>query len=75
MYWQWYRDLLPRQCDYNWNVALIASYFTDIDECSVGTHNCSQVCNNTNGSFTCGCNNGYLLDADGATCNGIHEMH
>ena len=45
----------------------------DIDECSDGTHNCSQTCTNTNGSFTCGCNSGYLLDIDGATCNGMQK--
>ena len=44
--------------------------FSDIDECSEGTHNCSQICINTVGSFICGCNSGYELDRDGATCNG-----
>ena len=45
--------------------------YPDIDECRNGTHNCSQTCTNTIGSFTCGCNNGFLLDTDRATCNGI----
>ena len=45
-------------------------FFSDIDECNNGTHNCSQICTNTNGSFTCGCDNGYLLDLDEVTCNG-----
>ena len=43
----------------------------DIDECSVGTHNCSQVCINTAGGFNCECNKGFLLDTDGVTCNGM----
>ena len=47
-------------------------FHSDIDECSDGTHNCSQTCTNTNGSFTCGCNNGYLLDVDEFTCNGMY---
>ena len=47
--------------------------YPDIDECSDGTHNCSQTCNNTEGGFTCGCNNGYLLDSDEVTCNGMTD--
>ena len=46
---------------------------SDIDECSIGTDNCSQTCTNTKGSFTCGCNRGYLLDIDAATCNGMQK--
>ena len=49
-------------------------FYSDIDECNNGTHNCSQMCTNTNGSFTCGCNNGYLLDLDEVTCNGMYKM-
>ena len=48
---------------------------TDIDECSKNTDNCSQTCTNTDGNFTCGCYNGYLLDTDGTTCNGIYREH
>ena len=40
----------------------------DINECSAGTHNCGQVCTNTAGSFTCSCNSGYTLEADGQSC-------
>ena len=39
-----------------------------------GIDDCSQTCTNTNGSFTCGCNNGYLLDVNGATCNGMYKL-
>ena len=48
---------------------------TDIDECSEGIDNCSQMCTNTDGNFTCGCYNGYLLDTDGTTCNGIGNIY
>ena len=44
----------------------------DIDECSEDTDNCNQICTNTEGSFTCGCDDGYLLDSDETTCNGTY---
>ena len=43
---------------------------SDIDECTAGTHNCQQQCTNTPGSFTCGCNTGYELLANGYQCQG-----
>ena len=46
------------------------SHHPDIDECSIGTHSCSQTCTNTEGGFNCGCDSGFVLDDDGATCNG-----
>ena len=45
--------------------------FSDIDECSDGTDDCSETCINTVGSFACGCNSGYVLDDDGVICNGM----
>ena len=33
---------------------------------------CNQNCFNTIGSFTCSCNNGYVLDEDGRSCNGMY---
>ena len=42
----------------------------DINECNIATNPCKQHCINNDGSFVCECNNGYILDADGFTCNG-----
>ena len=42
----------------------------DIDECSSGQANCSQMCNNTVGSYVCLCNDSYTLDLDQHTCIG-----
>ena len=50
----------------------IHSFHLDIDECTLETDNCSQTCTNTVGGFNCGCNSGFVLDADGATCNGMY---
>ena len=52
-----------------------ASYvliFPDTDECATGTHMCDNqaTCNNTDGSYTCTCNEGY--DGTGNNCSGIH---
>ena len=41
---------------------------TDDDECEIGLHDCdiNANCINTNGSFECTCNDGFL--GDGKTC-------
>lgn len=43
---------------------------TDIPECSENIDNCEQLCQNTQGSFSCSCRTGYRLALDGAACNG-----
>ncbi len=52
-------------------ISCMSAYYTgdDIDECT-GSNICQQVCTNTEGSFTCGCKAGYVLDSEGATCSG-----
>lgn len=44
----------------------IRGYCFDIDECSRGTHSCSEqmLCENLNGSYTCLCPPGYALGMD-----------
>ena len=43
----------------------------DINECANEMdNNCTQMCQNEIGSYSCGCNIGYTLDSDGYTCNG-----
>ena len=42
----------------------------DIDECSSGTHLCSYNCTNTIGAYTCNCDIGYKLNANGLQCDG-----
>ena len=45
-------------------------YSIDVSECCMDTDNCSPdaTCTNTEGSFTCTCNQGYT--GDGLTCTG-----
>ena len=42
----------------------------DIDECSQMAEGepCTQICTNLPGSFTCGCNDGFILATDGSSC-------
>ena len=42
----------------------------DIDECATNPKACSQLCNDTEGSFLCGCKDGYVLNTDKVTCDG-----
>ena len=43
---------------------------SDKNECTDGTAKCIQTCINTPGSFHCECNTGFVLNSDGATCDG-----
>ena len=54
-------------------LTLIIAYLLDVDECTDGISGCSQICINTNGSYTCTCDNGYQLSNDNHTCNDINE--
>ena len=48
----------------------------DIDECNDGTDDCHDMaqCTNTDGNFTCECNQGY--SGDGQDCRGkLKEIH
>ena len=47
-----------------------AVVLVDIDECTLEIDSCEHSCVNTNGSYTCTCNEGYELDTDGLSCNG-----
>ena len=51
-----------------YGISLIIVY-VDVNECA-GDHRCHHLCNNTDGSFYCYCNPGYMLDSNGTTCKG-----
>ena len=48
--------------------------YTDIDECAMLPNPCDQICTNSEGSFVCSCNDGYVLDDDQTSCNGKLSM-
>jgi len=43
---------------------------SDVEECLIDTHNCSQLCVELDGGFKCDCSDGYELGNDGITCEG-----
>ena len=50
----------------------ICHLHADINECSAGTDNCAQNCQNNGncGGFSCSCDTGYTLDSNGHSCSG-----
>ena len=48
----------------------LCTFFLDINECLSGTAACTQLCYNTDGSYKCSCNNGFILASDERACNG-----
>lgn len=44
----------------------------DVDECATGTHRCSQLCTNLNGTYQCSCREGFAL-SDGGVCKTLAE--
>ena len=51
---------------------IINHIIADVDECSEGTDECTQNCDNTIGSYVCSCNDGFIIDVDRRTCDGEH---
>ena len=49
--------------------------FPDINKCTINNGGCSQVCLNTEGSYTCDCYPGYELGPNNHTCNGMSTIH
>ena len=52
--------------------SIIFSIFSDIDECESEDFYCEQICTNSDGSYTCSCRDGYILNDDDETCEGLY---
>lgn len=47
--------------------------YLDVDECE-DPNKCHQHCLNTNGSYICGCNDGFVLQSDAKSCKIISKL-
>lgn len=47
--------------------------FTDVDECATSNGGCNHTCTNSEGSYECSCNAGFVLRADGRNCQDDDE--
>lgn len=77
MCWQMTTDLVKVTKDaiYSMNTYYRSCMYneSDINECfeQDPTHNCDQFCNNTDGGFSCSCEEGYVLIND-SKCEGTY---
>ncbi|KAB1257521.1 Low-density lipoprotein receptor-related protein 2 [Camelus dromedarius] len=56
-------------CEQGFELKSSGQICEDVDECrKLGGQPCSQTCINTQGSYSCTCHPGYLLEPDGHTC-------
>ena len=53
------------------NSFIIIIVTIDIDECQLDDESCAQTCMNTDGSFVCSCDAGFILAADNVNCEGM----
>ena len=57
----------------------VCYFIADIDECNkivngvISKGGCQHKCNNTIGSYSCSCNDGFVLAYDRRTCLGIRK--
>ena len=48
-------------------------FYLDVNECEMLNGGCQHRCRNTNGSYSCQCNDGFFLNGNGRTCIGKFE--
>ena len=48
---------------------------SDINECEKGLAGCEHHCRKNEGNYTCLCNEGYDLDANGYNCSGQYHAY
>ena len=56
--------LVSYRAIYNFVSSCVCIHISDIDECQIETGGCTQICNNTVGSYHCECWDGYEMGND-----------
>ena len=51
-------------------VIIIVTIHTDVNECAFDNGGCQHDCINSGGSYRCECQQGYILQSDGMSCEG-----
>ena len=51
---------------------ITCDWLAEIDECTSSP--CGHICTNTAGSFVCSCHNGYELNSNGRSCDGMYSV-
>ena len=49
---------------------MLLNIFSDINECINDNGHCEHICINTNGNYSCSCQDGYSLDINEKNCTG-----
>lgn len=61
-------------CQGTYMLVFVSLYYmhgvVDVDECELPNRYCDHYCNNTDGSHTCSCMEGFDLNNDLVSCNG-----
>ena len=63
------------QVDYHMKRLYNLYLVPDIDECELRTDGCSQDCHNLMPRYSCDCDRGFNLSADGVTCEGTEKRY
>ena len=68
--WEWHRHCFQFFI-FGFTFNLKTDFWSiDRDECALANGGCQHTCENSVGSFSCSCNDGYKLNSDGLTCSG-----
>lgn len=62
--------MIRKNASYIFIYLIFHHFLSDIDECVFSNACVNGHCQNTDGSYTCTCPQGYVLDATGTACEG-----
>ena len=51
-----------------------SNYISAVNPCTINNGGCEQICRKIGASFQCSCLSGYILSANGRTCDGNNKL-